>query len=80
MNYSNISSTGIFVIKLLTFLNVKIPRNVIQKGCKLIENTSQKYKLSLYHIVSTKTSLLHKSTALIELNRYTMFGFHLTEV
>lgn len=79
MNYSNICSTRIFVIKLLTFLNVKIPWDVIQKGCKLIENTSQKYKLNLCLTVSTKTSLLHESTALIELNRYTMFGFHLTE-
>lgn len=69
---------GIFVIKLLTFLNVKIPRNVLQKGCKLIENTSQKYKLNLYLTVSTKTSLLHES-ALIELNGCTMLGFYLTE-
>ena len=50
MNYSNICSTTIFVIKLLTFLNVKIPRNVIQKGCKLIENTS----LNLYLIYQHK--------------------------
>lgn len=78
MNYSNICSTRIFVIKLLTFLNVKIPRNVLQKGCKLIENTSQKYKLNLYLTVSTKTSLLHES-ALIELNGCTMLGFYLTE-
>ena len=63
MNYSKICSTRIFVIKLLTFLNEKIPWDVIQKGCKLIENTSQKYnKLNLYLIVSTKTSLLHEST------------------
>ena len=54
MNYSNICSTTIFVIKLLTFLNVKIPRNVIQKGCKLIKNTSQKYKLNLYLIYQHK--------------------------
>ena len=54
MNYSNICSTTIFVIKLLTFLNVKIPRNVIQKGCKLIENTSQKYKLNLNLIYQHK--------------------------
>lgn len=54
MNYSNICSTTIFVIKLLTFLNVKIPRNVIRKGCKLIENTSQKYKLNLYLIYQHK--------------------------
>ena len=54
MNYSNICSTTIFVIKLLTFLNVKIPRNVIQKGCKLIENTSQKCKLNLYLIYQHK--------------------------
>lgn len=54
MNYSKICSTRIFVIKLLTFLNVKIPWDVMQKGCKLIENTSQKYKLNLYLIYQHK--------------------------
>ena len=71
MNYSNNCSTRIFVIKLLTFLNVKIPWDVIQKGCKLIENTSQKYKLNLY--------LIYQHKDFDELNGCTMLGFYLTE-
>lgn len=50
----------------------------MQKGCKLIENTSQKYKLNLYLIYQHK-DISVTWISFDELNGCTKLGFYLTE-